>query len=327
MKKILSISLALLMLVCLCLSVTSCEQDTAFGKYYSYLEGLEGKKDTLAANQVMMVIAQPTLIGDEEEKNIVFQIYVNTGDTVESVTLFLAENSSTYRFLYNKKSTATGADLVTAGGEIAALSYTGNEQVEFESYLDNTAYGSNYFEDEYRGRATSMLKTLVLAMKPMMAKANVDVKDFYFISVDFPEADLDAEGEEDLGGAFSAERWLYVGQMLVVGLGMVFLVLAILWIILLIFEKTMGTGEKPAKPAKAEKPAKVEKPAPVKPAAPVAPAAPAVTPASDDGALVAAITAAIAATIASDEGLSHQFASGFRVVSFRQKSGKGAWND
>ena len=97
---------------------------------------------------------------------------------------------------------------------------------------------------------------------------------------------------------------------------MVFLVLAILWIILMIFEKAMGTKEKPVKKQDATPaPPPVSKPA----SAPVAPVA-------DDGATVAAITAAIAAMIASDERLSGEFAGCFRVVSFRKKSGRNTWN-
>lgn len=326
MKKILSISLALLMLVCLCFSVTSCEQDTAFGKYYSYLEGLENQMDEKEADGITTVVAKPLTNIEDDTKEIMLVSSVKATGAVISVTLYLTENTSTYHFVFSIMSDTNNSPYIWGEGDVDALSYTGNELVAFDTYKDYS-YNTNYYETDYRSTATNLLKTLVLSMKPMMAKANVDVKDFYFISVDFPEADLDAEGEEDLGGAFSAERWLYVGQMLVVGLGMVFLVLAILWIILLIFEKAMGTGEKPAKPAKPA-PAKADKsaPAPQK-QVPAAPAAPAVTPAADDGALVAAITAAIAATIASDEGLSRQFASGFRVVSFRKKSGKGAWND
>ena len=127
--------------------------------------------------------------------------------------------------------------------------------------------------------------------------------------------------EEDLGGIFSGERFAYAGEMLVLGMGMVFLVLAILWMVLIIFAKTMGGAEK--KSAKADKPVKAEpKPAPKVAPAPVA--APA--PATSDDAIVAAITAAIAMTIESDPALSSQFAGGFRVVSFKKKSGKNAWN-
>ena len=59
------------------------------------------------------------------------------------------------------------------------------------------------------------------------------------------------------------------------------------------------------------------------PAAPVPAVAPAAdallmnAPVAGDDALVAAITAAIAATIESDPALASQFAGGFRVVSFK----------
>ena len=102
------------------------------------------------------------------------------------------------------------------------------------------------------------------------------------------------------------------------GMGMVFLVLAILWMVLLIFKKVFYKD-----PAKQEK--KEEAPAPAAPAAPAASVAPA-APAADDGALVAAITAAVAAYIDSDPALSSQFAGGFRVVSFKKKNGKTSWN-
>ena len=92
--------------------------------------------------------------------------------------------------------------------------------------------------------------------------------------------------------------------------GMVFLVLAILWMVLLIFKKVFYKDPNKQE-KKAEAPA--EAPAPV--------AAPA-----DDGALVAAITAAVAAYIDSDPALSSQFAGGFRVVSFKKKNGKTSWN-
>ena len=127
--------------------------------------------------------------------------------------------------------------------------------------------------------------------------------------------------EEDLGGIFSGERFAYAGEMLVLGIGMVFLVLAILWMVLIICAKTMGGAEK--KSATADKPVKAE-PKPAPKAAPAPVAAPA--PATSDDAIVAAITAAIAMTIESDPALSSQFAGGFRVVSFKKKSGKNAWN-
>lgn len=121
--------------------------------------------------------------------------------------------------------------------------------------------------------------------------------------------------EEDLGGAFSPARLAYAGRMTVVGLGMVFAVLALLWLVLTVFFRQKK--EKPVAP-------KQEAPAPV--VASEAPVADGV-----DGATVAAITAAISAMIESDPALQSQFAGGFRVVSFRRVGGRtsgarGAWN-
>ena len=99
------------------------------------------------------------------------------------------------------------------------------------------------------------------------------------------------------------------------GMGIVFSVLIIIWIILAIFGKiaTVGTKEKKAKPAPAPK-------APAAPvAAPVAPAAASAPAASDDAELVAAITAAVSLCMDMPVG-------SFRVVSFRKTNTKQAWN-
>ena len=112
---------------------------------------------------------------------------------------------------------------------------------------------------------------------------------------------------------FSAEAWKYVGEMILLGMGMIFTVLAILWAILSIFKLVfVGKEQKPATP-------KVEvAPAPRAPAVekPVAVSAPA-----DDTQLIAVLTAAIAA-YRSAEGET----SGFRVVSFKRTTGGRAWN-
>ena len=128
--------------------------------------------------------------------------------------------------------------------------------------------------------------------------------------------------EEDLGGAFSPARLAYAGRMTVVGLGMVFAVLALLWLVLTVFFRQKK--EKPIAPKPVAAASKQEAPTPA--VAPTEPTADGV-----DGATVAAITAAISAMIESDPALQSQFAGGFRVVSFRRVGGrtsgaKGAWN-
>jgi len=126
-----------------------------------------------------------------------------------------------------------------------------------------------------------------------------------------------------LSALTTAEKFSLSGEMLLRGLGTVFMVLIILWVVLVIFGKVFTTedkkAEKKAAPAPAPKKEAPKAAASAKPApAPVpAPAA----PAQDDKELIAVITAAIAA---------YQSASGqpnlpFRVVSFTRKNNASGW--
>ena len=168
-------------------------------------------------------------------------------------------------------------------------------------------------ELNHRNQARVLLNSLLLALDTYTTE-NMDMNlrelGFIALSEKYMAPTESAEAEEDLGGAFSPARLSKAGLMIIQGMGMVFLVLAILWMVLLIFKKVFYKD--PNKQEKKEE-APAEAPAPV--------AAPA-----DDGALVAAITAAVAAYIDSDPALSSQFAGGFRVVSFKKKNGKTSWN-
>ena len=98
------------------------------------------------------------------------------------------------------------------------------------------------------------------------------------------------------------------------GMGIVFSVLIIIWAILAVFGKIASAGTKSEKPAPAPKatPAPAPVPAPV--------AAPTAAPtATDEAELVAAITAAVALCMDAPIG-------SFRVVSFRKTNTKQAWN-
>ncbi len=141
-----------------------------------------------------------------------------------------------------------------------------------------------------------------------------------FLTADgLPEAETAAESvaetEDPLGPAFSGARISYALRMTLMGLGMVFAVLALLWAVLAIF-KLVFVGKEPKAPKAPKK-----KPEPAPAPAPVAP-----IPVGTDPAVVAAITAAIAEMIASDPALAEQYAGGFRVVEFKRKSGKTSWN-
>ena len=123
---------------------------------------------------------------------------------------------------------------------------------------------------------------------------------------------------EELGGFFSAERIKYAVSVTVLGMVMVFAVLSILWGIVSLMKVFLH--DIPAK--KAAKQAALAKAVEVA-AAPVEESAVIAASEEDEGEIVAAITAAIAAMLQSEE-YKGQFESGFRVVSFTRKGG--AWN-
>lgn len=100
--------------------------------------------------------------------------------------------------------------------------------------------------------------------------------------------------------------------MLIKGMAMVFSVLIVLMVALIIMEKIFNAKNKKAAQKSAAEPA------------PAVVAEPAKTEENDDGAVVAAITAAIAMTLAAENN--SEYTGGFRVVSFKRVGGKSAWN-
>ena len=94
------------------------------------------------------------------------------------------------------------------------------------------------------------------------------------------------------------ERAAYFGRMILIGMGTVF-ALIILWGALVLFRLGVEATQKRKKPAEKEN----------------TPAAVTEAPAQDQGAVVAAITAAISAALAEENGGQ---TPAFRVVSFRK---------
>ena len=131
-----------------------------------------------------------------------------------------------------------------------------------------------------------------------------------------------------LSALTTAEKFSLSGEMLLRGMGTVFMVLIILFIVLKIFGSVFaGEETKAAKQAEAAKAPKKEapkkaepKPAPAPAAAPVQTPAPAPA-AQDDRELIAVITAAIAAY----QSASSQPNLPFRVVSFTRKNNASGW--
>ena len=115
------------------------------------------------------------------------------------------------------------------------------------------------------------------------------------------------------GMSFS-ERASEAVTMVVMGMVMVFSVLAIIMGVLMIMERFFAGKAKSGE---------VKKEAP-KPAPTVAPA-PVVQTVEDDGAVIAAITAAISAILAEENG-TETYQGGFRVVSFKRSNRNTPWN-
>ncbi len=114
-----------------------------------------------------------------------------------------------------------------------------------------------------------------------------------------------------------SERLSEALTMVVIGMVMVFSVLAIIMAVLMIMERVFAGKAKGTGTSK-----KVEKPAPKAESAP----APMVqSSAQDDGAVIAAITAAISAMLAAESG-DATYQGGFRVVSFKRSNRGTPWN-
>ena len=326
MKRIISLSLAALMLVVLLLTATSCgmESITGYTRLRDHIIAQVGVNGTLTMDGSSIGFASAALtapIKKGEDTPSAVYVTVQGADQTSLVVLNLKLDGSTEKaaVTYRVYSVSTGEILISADTTVLLTHYTGNDLVEFTA-VENI-HPVN--EHAYRESVTSMLNSLLIILDTYTTEnLNMDLHDLGFIvlsekymaTVEGNETQV----EEDLGGALSPARLQKAGLMIIQGMGMVFLVLAVLWLVLLIFKKVFYKEEgKPAKTPKVE--------APVAPVAPATLAAP-VAPATDDGQLVAAITAAVAAYIESDPGLSAQFASGFRVVSFQKKNGKTSWN-
>lgn len=107
------------------------------------------------------------------------------------------------------------------------------------------------------------------------------------------------------------ERISYAGTMTLLGMLVVFAVLTVVWLAIVLMRVFMTSGEKKVKSESAPASMPTPPPAPVQPQP--APA--------DDGALLAAITAAIAVVWESEHP-----GTGFRVVSYRHVGDRKPWN-
>ena len=316
MKKIISLTLAALMLVTVLMLATSCgmESMTGYTRLRDHIKtsGGEGYIISLDANKVGLTSAGIKVVTTEDGDEYVCLggFVVNTQSAVAyQVGLNLTGSPEKAELTYEVLNAATSQKIASGEATVLLTHYTGEDYVTFDE-----VEGINVSAElTHRNQARVLLNSLLLALD-IYTTENMDMNlrelGFIALSEKYMAPVESVEAEEDLGGAFSPARLSKAGLMIVQGMGMVFLVLAILWMVLLIFKKVFYKD-----PNKQEK----------KEEAPAEAPAPAAAPA-DDGALVAAITAAVAAYIDSDPALSSQFAGGFRVVSFKKKNGKTSWN-
>ena len=320
MKRIISLTLAVLMLAALLLTATSCGMESISG--YTLLRDhiidQVGYDKDMALNEYVTIRVSTLDGGDIEVHATIGGYNPNPMMSGTPVRITLKMNGSVEKanLVCEVLDATTHTAIAWGYAEVLLTHYTGNEAISFTKQ-ENISF---VIQDATEDFATVLLNSLLLAIDTYTThNMGIDLRDMGFVALaDKYMADTETvEAEEDLGGAFSSARLSLAGLMVLEGVGMVFLVLAILWIVLLIFKaifykdpaKADKTAEKPA-PAKAEAPVKKSAPAP----APVAMPA----PAADDAQLIAVITAAVAAAIESDPALTSQFASGFRVVSFKK---------
>ena len=317
MRKIISLTLAALMLVTLLLTATSCELSMEAMTGYTQLR--DHLIDTVGENQAQPLDAQAVKLHsasvcvvpvDDGKREVHAVAYAITQGRVFQVTLQM-NGSVEKAFLVYEVLDASTADVKYAAYATVLLThYTGNDLIEFIE-TDNIAPGNEPIERE---NATTLLNSLFIALDTYTTdKLDMNLHELGFIvlSDKYMAPVTETVTEEDLGGALSAERLGLAGRMILQGVGMVFLVLAILWLVLLVFKKVFYKD-----PAKATKKEAEPAPSPAAPAVEPAPV-PVVAASADDGALIAAITAAVSAYIESDPALTSQFAGGFRVVSFK----------
>ena len=321
-QRIIRLLATLSILAVLCASLASCGASDPFDVYWQYLNGLETKADMCMPDKSVQVGAMADTNEETGEHLIGWQAYtvIPVSESVNYVyvlNVVMSEVGDDYTFTYSAAyQSGLGGNptlMTVAKGTVTASEFNGDDLLMFSEY-------SNVVMEENtdRNTATSLLKAMVEGMDELVEKAELSAADFGFTAVKMDasaDADAPENTEEDLGGAFSPARWKYAGKMTLLGMGMVFLVLAILWGVLVIFEKCLYRPDKKEKPVKAA-------PAPA-PSAPVATPAPVAPAATDDGALLAVITAAVAAAM-EEEGTP---SNGFRVVSFKKTTGHGGpWN-
>ncbi|MBQ1982162.1 MAG: OadG family protein [Clostridia bacterium] len=332
MKSTIRALVCLLLLGVLLLSAVSCESTVS---YYGNLRdhlietvGYDTAVNMPQSDESLRAFTFVQAAKDGAKEALYVAAEANTGTYIYRVDIRLSENpGSDVALIYRITNAKNGEELVRGETSVKPDRYTGNELLSFDDVTGIFVNGEYNHRVYFTSIATAALAGLDGYAK---TELGLDAADFGFsaladryLYVD-DNAETDDAGDTDLGGAFSGARVSYALRMTLLGMVMIFAVLALLWLVIAVFRSLLG-GNEPRAP---KAPKEIKEPAvgaQIAPAAPIAPA-----PAGDDPAVVAAITAAIAAMIDEDPVLRSQFPSGFRVVSFRKTtdkaSGRTAWN-
>ncbi len=314
MKSTIRKILAVALLAIICLSVVACEVETtsAYNTLFDHLQNKVGVGTAVRLPSEDDTLTPFTYIEENASGELILYLSIQqqtNGDGYRVDIKLESGNPDSLSWIYRR---AKGTEILArADATIDLRSYTGAELIAFDN-----SEGIPLSElTTHRVYATDLTNAALLALDEYCGKnLAVSVKDFGFVSLSssFLYEDQTITESEKLGGAFSGARLSYALRMTLMGMVMVFAVLGLLWAVLAIFKKVFS-GQKSAKPKAIDTVEATPMPAPS-------------APSTDDAATVAAITAAIAAMIESDPALRSQFAGGFRVVSFKKKSGKTAWN-
>ncbi len=332
MKSTIRACLCLLLLCALLFSAVSCETAvTHYGDLRDHLidtAGYDTAVDMPQDDETLRAFTFVQSAKDDAKEAVYVSTEADSGTYVYRLDIRLSENpGSAVTIIYRIIGKTTGEEAIRGELSVNPDRYTGNELLAFDEVSGIITNG----EYNHRVYATS-LANAALAGLDRYAKTtlNLDAADFGFTSLAdrylYVEENADDTADTDLGGAFSAARVSYALRMTLLGMVMIFAVLALLWLVIAVFRSLVG-GKEPRAP-KAPKPPKEPKATPAVQNTPVVAAVPASM--GDDPAVIAAITAAISAMINADPALRSQFPSGFRVVSFRKTTdkttGKTAWN-
>lgn len=150
-----------------------------------------------------------------------------------------------------------------------------------------------------------------MSLEAKVADSGVDLKDLEFEAFKADSSNTAEKPFENYKDKPFMERLAFAGMVTLEGLGMIFAVLALLWGILELFRVFMDPKKKAPKTEE-------------QPAAVPAEETPAVVAESDDAALIAVISAAVAAYLEAEGN--ETYSGGFRVVSFKRAGNGSAWN-